>query len=80
MALPPIISNFPLFKIFKPGTGGNAASTPAQTPAAPAAAPQDTVSISPAARNLDQINTITAQTRQILEQTPVALGLDPSFT
>jgi hypothetical protein len=89
MALPPIISNFPLFKIFRPG--GNAAS-PRPTDASsrvPFSNPaQDIVQISEAARqkieglqqlNVSQVRALTAEVRQALEQNPISLGLNPDF-
>ncbi len=91
MAIPPIIANNPLLKLFrtdKPGgedevkDAGGAASTP-----------EDIVEISEAARqrldggihalsadDLGEVQEVAGETRAILEDTDLSLGLDPEFS
>ena len=88
MSIPPIISNLPLFRLFKTGRGGAGADKPANQPAQSSG---DTVEISAAAqKKLDaaqvlsaqdpgKISAVTSQVRQYLEQQPVSLGLNPAF-
>jgi hypothetical protein len=89
MAIPPIISGFPLFRIFRTDRSGNGAADKA--PAAGASPAGDTVQISDAAQKKlaaaqvlnaqdpGKIQAATGQVRQFLEQNPVSLGLDPAF-
>jgi hypothetical protein len=86
MSIPPIISNLPLFRLFKSG-GASANKAPGQ----PAQSGGDIVEISDAAqKKLDaaqvlsaqdpgRISAVTSQIRQYLEQQPVSLGLNPAF-
>ena len=89
MALPPIISNLPIFKLFK------SAPSSKQTGPAPAAnstLPKDVVELSDAAKKrLEGVQTLSlkndtelretlGQTRSLLSEHQVSLGLDPSFS
>lgn len=83
MAIPPIISNLPIFKSLKtaePAQKQEVATSPATT--------EDVVEISGAARErLENVRTLTeqeapevsAQTAKELADSDLALGLDPSF-
>jgi len=87
MSIPPIISNLPLFRLFKTDRSGAGADKPANQPAQSG----DTVEISAAAqKKLDaaqvltaqdpgKISAVTSQIKQYLEQQPVSLGLNPAF-
>ena len=85
MALLPIISNFPLFKIFKPNDAASSKQAVQLQPAADKTFARDVLDISPAAyqklndRDLGQIQALATQTKKILEEAPVSLGLDPNF-
>ena len=86
MALPPIISNSPLFKLFK--TEPAAKSEPKPAVPQSASQPEDVVEISEAAQaRLNGVQTLSeqdapgvaAQTREQLTDSDIALGLDPNF-
>lgn len=88
MALPPIISNSPIFKLFKSNSPANGQTN---TDQAKAQALKDTVSISTAAaRGLKLSGTalikddgeardVAQQAREQLAEHDTALGLDPKF-
>ena len=89
MALPPVISNLPILKMF-----GIGASQPAKTGKAPAdnsgaKLPQDVVELSEAARsrmegpqdlNESQAGNKAKETGALLSESGVSLGLDPKFS
>ena len=87
MALPPIISNLPIIKLFQPRD--NAAA--AKDNGAVKKAVSDTLNISTAAARALKLSGVAeiadaaqardtaAGTRAILERANVALGLDPQF-
>lgn len=89
MSIPPIISNLPLFRLFKTDRSGAGADKPANQPVQSGGG--DTVEISAAAqKKLDaaqvltaqdpgKINAVASQIRQYLEQQPASLGLNPAF-
>ena len=89
MAIPPIIANNPLFKLFRTEQQGGEKSGKADTNAA--ATPQDIVQISKTAQQrLDGIRQLSAddpaqfhqvagETRDILDETGLSLGLDRNF-
>lgn len=89
MAIPPIISNNPLFKLFRTDQQGGEKDSKADANAA--ATTQDIVQISQAAQQrLDgirqlsaddpaQIQQVAGETRDILEETGLSLGLDRNF-
>ncbi|GEM_PF-1480964 len=88
MAIPPIISNNPLLKLFRtddPGFRRESGGKTEKTSNA-ASTPQDIVEISQAAQqrlsgiqqlsadNPEQIQDVAGETKEILEETDVALG------
>ena len=87
MSIPPIISNLPLFRLFKTDRRGAGADKPANQPVHSG----DTVEISAAAqKKLDaaqvltaqdpgKISAVTSEIKRYLEQQPVSLGLNPAF-
>ena len=80
MALPPIISNFPLFKLFRTD---NAAKAKAKKEAVKTTQPQDVVSNRlEGTRKLKEkeVPAVAAQTREQLASSGVSLGLDPKFS
>jgi len=85
MAIPPIISNNPLFKLFRTE---QPSGTKQEKTANPAATPKDIVEISDAAqqrlngiRELSEADApqVAADTKDILEETGLSLGLDKGF-
>ncbi len=90
MAIPPIISNNPILKLFKTDKSGGIDAT--QKAAEAPNSPQDVVEISEAARkrldgvkelssdNPAEIKTVAENARDILEESGVTLGLDSSFS
>lgn len=100
MALPPIISSLPIFKLFKPANNAAPAKTEAGqgTPVKNTAkntarntVPQDSLHLSAAARRSEaplagtindpvQAYKVAGQTRALLTDNNLSLGLDPEFT
>jgi hypothetical protein len=89
MALPPIISNLPIMKLFK---SQNVANTQKTAESVKASATPDTVKLSAAAarqlklsgtaeiKDSAQAQQTAANTRALLAENNVALGLDPQFS
>jgi hypothetical protein len=80
MAIPPIISNLPIFRLFKSDKGGKTGAPVANESVASSSS--DTVEISSAAQDkldLSRAREAVAKIKQYLEQHPITLGLDPAF-
>jgi len=80
MAIPPIISKLPIFRLFKSDKGAKADAPAANESVA--ASSSDTVEISSAAQDkldLSRARETVAKIKQYLEQHPITLGLDPAF-
>lgn len=87
MALPPIISNLPIVKLFKPNGTTQTAKAEER---APAAGTKDTVQISEAAqaklkeaaalKSEQQARDTASETRQQIADYDGSLGLDPQFS
>lgn len=89
MALPPIISNLPIIKLFKSNAPAN---NQTNTEQAKAQALKDSVSISAAAarglklsgtspiKDDEEARGVAQQTNALLSENDLPLGLDPKFT
>ena len=80
MAIPPIISNLPIFRLFKSDKGAKTEAPAANESVA--ASSSDTVEISSAAQDkldVSRAREAVAKIKQYLEQYPITLGLDPAF-
>ena len=94
MALPPIVTNNPLFKLFRAdGKAGQGRADGKDVPVNHRQTHEDIVEISQAAKqkldgaralssgNAEEPKAIAAQTRDLLlEEQNLTLGLDPAFT
>ena len=91
MALPPILSNLPIVKLF--GAGGTQPGKAAPTPAgrSEASLPQDMVELSEAARKRlegakiiigdeSKARCLASEARVMLSESDISLGLDPKFS
>ncbi len=79
MAIPPIISNLPIFRLFK--SDRTKAGAPVANESV-AASSTDSFEISSAAQDkldLSRAREAVAKIKQYLEQHPITLGLDPAF-
>lgn len=89
MALPPILSNLPIFKLFKTAAPSSSARQAGQS--TKSAVPKDVVEISEAAKkrmeglrplslkNESELRETLGKTRDLIAEHGVSLGLDPSF-
>jgi hypothetical protein len=80
MGIPPIISNLPIFRLFKSDKGSKADAPAANESIAASAT--DKVEISSAAQeklDVSRAREAVAKIKQYLEQYPISLGLDPAF-
>lgn len=87
MTIPPVISNFPALNVFRSDRSGNAE---VQSPQSSSSNPQDLVEISDAAleqlqgsQQLEADNEaqeLASNTRSILGDSDLSLGLDPDFS
>ena len=86
MALPPIISNFPLFKLFRKDGAANVPKKQAANTAR-TSAPQDIVNVAKSeklasAKKLTEkeVPAVLSETKDVLAKTGYSLGLDPKFS